>query len=72
MKDQKNDSLGDALPREMARVRELLPLYASIGAPGAFAMVMMQQALGDAERAMISGDLPGMIAAYQELKEFSA
>lgn len=34
------ETLGDALPREMARVRELLPLYDAIPI-GVFAATMM-------------------------------
>lgn len=68
------DTLGEALPREIARVRdEVLPEYLALeGAPGVFvgfAVGMIRKALDQASKAMIEGDLPGMIAAYNELKE---
>ncbi|MDQ2080499.1 hypothetical protein RA307_09930 [Xanthobacteraceae bacterium Astr-EGSB] len=66
-------TLGDALPREMARVRdELIPLYTSIGPVGAFALTMMRQDLDRAARAMVSGDLVEMIAVYESLKGYKA
>lgn len=69
---EKIDTLGDALPREIARVRdEVLPAYDEIGSPGIFAATMMRTALDAASRAMITGDLPAMINAYRELKGFN-
>lgn len=65
----KNESLGEALPREMARVRdEILPHY-SIAA-GAFAAAMMRADLDLAAKAMAEGDLPGMIRAYKALRSY--
>ena len=64
------ETLGDALPRETARVRALIPMYRSIGPAGNFAIMMMEQALQKADKAMIAGDFPSIIAVYQELKEF--
>lgn len=64
------ESLGEALPREIARVRdEVLPAYLSIPT-GAFAAAMMRASLDAAARAMVEGDLPAMIAAYQDLKGY--
>jgi hypothetical protein len=66
-------SLGEALPIEMARVRdEVLPMHLEIGASGAFAAHAMRAALDDAAKAMISGDLVGMIAAYKSLQGFES
>jgi hypothetical protein len=66
-------TLGDDLPKEMARVRDvIMPTYLQIGPAGAFALHMMRQDLDRATRAMIEGDLPGMIAAYQALKGYKA
>lgn len=62
------DTLGDALPREQARVRELLIAYREIGAPGVFGAAIIEQVLKRADKAVISGDLVDMIAAYKELK----
>ena len=43
------DTLGAALPREMARIRdEVLPAYREVGVAGAFAVMWMTAALNDA------------------------
>jgi hypothetical protein len=55
----------------MARVRDqIMPAYLAIGAPGAFALMMMRRALDAAAQAMAEGDVVAMIAAYQDLKGF--
>ena len=65
------ETLGTALPKEMARVRdELMPIYQSIGPAGAFALAMMQRALDGATKALAEGDLPAMIRYYDDLKSF--
>lgn len=64
-------SLGTELPKEMARVRELLPLYDAIPT-GVFAATLMRRDLDRAAKAMIEGDLPTMIAVYQSLKDYKA
>jgi hypothetical protein len=64
-------SLGEALPKEMARVRDhVMPAYIAIGPVGAFALAMMRADLDKAAKAMAEGDLPAMIAAYQSLKDY--
>ena len=64
-------SLGEALPEEIARVRdEILPVYTAIGMPGAFAATCIRADLDEASRAMIEGDLDRMIGIYQRLKEW--
>lgn len=70
------DSLGEALPREMARVRdEVMPPYLELrGVPGVnveFALGSMRNALDVAARAMAEGDLPAILAAYENLKGYS-
>jgi hypothetical protein len=72
MTDQtKQDTLGEALPREMARVRdELMPMYVAIGPPGTFALMLMRQALNRAAKAMAEGDAVEMLRAHEELKSF--
>jgi len=65
-------SLGEKLPEEMARVREILGYYKEIGPAGAFGAAMIEQNLKDADRAVMSGDLAAMIRAYQKLKEIEA
>lgn len=67
-----SESLGEALPREIARVRDdVMPAYVEVGAPGKFALAMMRIDLDKASKAMIEGDLPAMIQAYNTLKEYS-
>lgn len=64
-------TLGDALPKEMARVRDvLMPRYQQIGPAGMFALTMMRMDLDRAAKAMVEGDLVAMIAAYKALKEY--
>lgn len=66
-------TLGDALPREMSRVRDqVMPPYLAIGPGGRFALMMMRAALDDAARAMAAGDVVDMIRAYESLKGFDA
>jgi hypothetical protein len=66
-----SDSLGEALPREMARVRdELIPMYQSIGVAGSFAIILMRKALDEAAKALAEVDVVAMIRVYQELKGF--
>lgn len=68
-----SETLGEALPREIARVRdELMPIYQSIGPAGGFALAMMRVALDKAAKALAEGDVVAMIAVYQELREFKA
>ena len=65
------DTLGDALPREIARVRDkVLPEYLAIGAPGMFAATLMRADLDLASKAMIEGDIAAMVRAYESLKEY--
>jgi hypothetical protein len=66
------ESLGEALPKECARVRELQGLYKVIGKSGAFAHEMMERALRRADKAMIENDIVAMLQVYKELKEFTA
>lgn len=63
-------TLGDALPKELARVRdEILPWYLKIGPAGAFGAMMIRKDLDYAAKAMIEGDPVAMLRAYQSLKE---
>lgn len=68
------DTLGDALPREQARVRELITRHRDprLSGAGTFAALMMEQALQRADRAVISGDLVEMVHSYQDLKGFTS
>lgn len=68
---KKSKSLGEALPAEMARVRDrVMPAYIEIGPSGAFALTMMRAELDAAAKAMIEGDVVAMLRAYESLKGF--
>jgi hypothetical protein len=65
------DSLGTALPREMARVRDVvLPEYLAIPT-GIFAATMMRADLDRAATALAEGDVIEMLRAYESLKEYA-
>jgi hypothetical protein len=67
-----HETLGDALPKEMARVRDkLLPIYDSIPT-GIFAATMMRQDLDRAAKAMAAGDVMEMLSCYESLKGYNA
>lgn len=64
-------NLGEALPKEMARVRdEVLPAYLEIGAAGVFGAHFMRSALDRAAKALAEGDVVEMLSVYEELKGF--
>ena len=64
-------TVGDALPKEMARIRDrVLPVYDAIPS-GAIAAAMMRHDLDAAARAMIAGDIVEMIRAYDSLRGYS-
>lgn len=64
-------TVGDALPREMARVRdEVMPAYLEIGPAGAFALAMMRRDLDAAARALAEGDVIAMIRLLGALKGY--
>ncbi len=67
-----SESLADALPQEMARVREVLGLYKQIGPAGMFGAAMIEQDLREADQAVMSGDIVRMLRAYEALKEIEA
>lgn len=65
-------TLGDALPAEMARVRDrVMPAYIEIGPAGSFALAMMRHDLDNAARAMAEGDVVAMLQAYESLKGYT-
>lgn len=64
-------SLGEELPRGMARIRDtVMPAYVEIGPAGMLALTMMRHDLDRAAKAMAEGDAVEMIRAYQSLKEY--
>jgi hypothetical protein len=65
------NTLGDALPREMARVRDrVMPGYIEIGPAGQFALAMMRADLDAAALALAEGDVVAMIRVYESLKGY--
>ena len=65
------DTLGDALPREMARVRDIvMPAYIEIGPPGQFALMFMRQDLDRATKALAEGDVIETLRCYEKMKEY--
>lgn len=66
-----SESLAEALPKECARVREILGHYKELGPVGAFGAAFIEQDLREADKAMISGDAVAMIQAYKKLQEVS-
>jgi len=67
-------TLGESLPMECARVRELVVMYNDpmLNGSGRFAAALMEQSLKAADEAMISGDVVAMIKAQKDLEEYSA
>lgn len=64
------NTLGDELPRQMARVRdEVMPMYVAIGPAGAFALALMRKDLDDATKALAEGDVVAMLRVCKSLQE---
>jgi hypothetical protein len=66
------DSLGEALPKEQARVRALILQYKDpiLNGAGNFAAALMEQDLQKADKAVMEGDTVEMIRMYQKLKDW--
>ena len=62
-------SLGEAFPKEQARVREVLGIYKEmpLGA-GSIGASMIEITLREADKAVIEGDLVKMIRVYKEMQ----
>lgn len=65
------ETLGEALPKEQARVREVLGYYKELGVAGSFGAAMIEQSLRKSDKAIIGGDLVEMAVAYKELQEIT-
>ena len=64
-------TLGDELPRQIARVRdEIIPVYLEIGPGGIPAVMLMRADLDRASKAMIEGDVVEMLRICQKLSEW--
>lgn len=66
-----SQSIGDALPREIERVQELLPFYDAIPT-GIFASTMMRNSIKAAHAAMVNSDIVDMLRCYEDLKGYRA
>ena len=65
------ETIGDALPKEMTRIRdEVMPAYIAIGPSGRFALAMMRADLNAAAKAMAEGDVVEMLRVYKALREY--
>lgn len=65
-------SVGEDMPRQMARVRdEMLPVFDGIPG-GAIAALMMRAALDEAAAALAQGDIVRVLLAYEQLKGFES
>ena len=62
-------TLGEALPKEIERVRKLIVLYEDVPM-GRIAAARMRKDVIDAQQAINSGDLAAMITSYSSLKEW--
>lgn len=65
------ETLAEALPREMARVREVLGHYRDIGPAGMFGAAMIEQDLRAADRAVMSGDVVAMLRSLKTLQSIT-
>jgi len=65
------ESLGEAFPKELARVREILALYKEIGPAGMFSAGMIEAELKLADEAVANGDVVAMIRSYKSLQEIT-
>ena len=68
---EQTETLADALPKEMARVREVLGHYREIGPAGTFAATFIERDLRAADEAVMAGDVVQMIRSLQTLKEIT-
>lgn len=65
------ETVGDALPKEMARIRDVvMPAYQAIGPTGVFALTMMRRDLDAAAKAMAERDVVAMIRCLQDLRSY--
>jgi hypothetical protein len=66
------ETLAEALPKEQARVRELIGIYKSIGPAGAFGAALMEASLRVADVAVMSGDPVAMLRCLEDLRGYKA
>ncbi|MBK7034699.1 MAG: hypothetical protein IPH49_15915 [Ignavibacteria bacterium] len=66
----RSETLADALPKEIERVQTIIPFYRDpeLNGAGEIAAQMMELDIRIAHGAMMSGDVVGMLQAYERLK----
>lgn len=64
-------TLAEALPAEIERVQELIPMYEAVPM-GFIAATMMRNSIKMAHNAMVSGDVVTMLRVLEDLKGYSA
>ena len=62
------ETLGDAFPAELQRIRELAKAYSGIGTAGWIGLAVLEGVISRAEEAQRSGDLAALIASCQEMR----
>ena len=62
------ESLGEAFPREMTRVRALAQVYAQAGPAAGYALAGMNRDLDAAQKALAESDVVAMVRIYKDLK----
>ncbi len=62
------NTLADALPKEMERVRTILGYYKEIGPAGMFGAALIECDLREADHAAMSGDVARMIQSLTALR----
>ena len=65
------ETLADALPKEMARVREVLGHYREIGPDGAIGAAFIKQDLRAADQAVMGGDVVAMLRSLETLRSIT-
>jgi hypothetical protein len=66
----RSTTVGENLPRQLARVREIQRHATEIGPAGAFLVAICEAALREAEAAIASGDVLRVVRAYGKLRDF--
>jgi len=64
-------TLAEALPKEIERVQELIPLYQSVPM-GFIAAGFMKESIRRAHAAMMAGDVVAMLRTLEDLKGYEA
>ena len=65
---EQTETVADALPKEIARVREVLGHYKELGPAGTIGAILIEGDLMRADRAVIYGDVVGMLRSLATLR----